>query len=48
MVKDHSDSEKGYPQWSNGFTMKDQSDDQSHYERMLLPQSYISLPQKNE
>ena len=24
--------------------MKDQSDDQSHHERTLLPQSYISLP----
>ena len=25
------------------FTMKDRSDDPSHHERMLLPQSYISL-----
>ena len=24
--------------------MKDQSDDPSHHDRMLLPQSYISLP----
>ena len=27
----------------NGSAMKDRSDDPSHHERMLLPQSYISL-----
>ena len=28
----------------NGSTMKDRSDDPSHHERTLLPQTYISLP----
>ena len=27
-----------------GSTMKDRSNDPSHHEEMLLPQSYISLP----
>ena len=31
-------------QWS---TMRDRSDDPSHHERMLLPQSYISLPRNS-
>ena len=28
--------------------MKDRSDDPSHYERTLLPRSYISLPARND
>ena len=28
----------------NGFTLKDRSNDPSHHEQTLLPQSYISLP----
>ena len=32
--------------WLNGSTMKDRSDDPSHHEQMLLPWSYISLPDK--
>ena len=34
--------EREIAQWVN--PMKDQSDDPSHHERTLLPQSYISLP----
>ena len=34
--------EREIAQWVH--SMKDQSDDPSHHERTLLPQSYISLP----
>ena len=30
--------------WLNGSTMKDQSDNPSHHDRMLLPHNYISFP----
>ena len=38
--------EREIAQWVH--PMKDQSDDPSHHERMLLPQSYISLPIQNK
>ena len=38
--------EREIAQWVH--PMKDRSDDPSHHERMLLPRSYISLPQGNK
>ena len=53
MVKDHSDTTafdtpvmENWLEWEIAqwvCPMKDQSDNPSHHERMLLPQSYISL-----
>ena len=37
-------SERSYHGATSLSTMKDRSDDPSHHERTLLPQSYISLP----
>ena len=38
--------EREIAQWVH--PMKDRSDDPSHYERTLLPRSYISLPRAKE